>query len=270
MNLTLTRRFLRDYAPLAAGAFLLLVAFVIFFSFAVGSMPLGQDNPWMSMPWVRRVISALAGMEIHDSLTMQVLTTVAFSHPLVWTILIAFLLTMGSGAIAGDIDRGTVDLTATLPISRARMYGSATVSLLAYGVPLCAAVWIGTWLGRGFAELGEVELSPLAIVTIHLYAAYVFLACFSIAASAMCSRRSTALVICGVVFFYAFVLNLLVGFWPAARKVAFTGFLNYYRPLPIVMDSAWRWSDLAVLLGAAATAWIAGLIVFLRRDIPAR
>ncbi len=270
MNRTLTRRYLRDYAALAAGAFALLVAFVMFFSFAVRSMPLGKDSPWVSMPWVRRVISALAGMEIHDSPTMQILTTVAFSHPLVWIILIAFLLSMSSGAIAGQIDRGTMDLTGTLPVSRGRMYGSATVSLLAFGGPLCAAVWLGAWLGRRLAGLSEVELAPLAMVTAHLYAAYVFLACFSIAASAMCSRRSTALVISGVVFFYAFVLNLLVGFWPAAGKIAFTGFLNYYRPLPIVMNSAWRWKDLAVLLGAAAAAWMVGLVAFLRRDIPAR
>jgi len=113
-------------------------------------------------------------------------------------------------------------------------------------------------------------MDALAILTCHLYAVYVFLAFFSIGVSALCSRRTTALLICFGVVFYAFVINLLVAFWPALQKIAFTEFLHYYAPLPIVRDHVWRWGDIGVLLAAGIVCWTVGLVGFRRRDVPAR
>lgn len=269
MNAVLIKRTLRDYRLLAAGTAVLLLGFVVLFMFAISSMPLDENRFWLDLPWVRRLMSAMIGADISEMVTRTGFTSFVFTHPLMWIMVIGFLLTLTSGVLSGEIDRGTMDLLATLPISRTRLYASLSVAALLLGLPTCGTVWLGAWLGRSLLGWRDVRLDALALLAFHLYAVYIFIACFAIAVSAACSRRTTALVICFVFVFYAFVLNLLVAFWPAAQKIAFTGFLHYYAPLPIVRDQALRWGDVGVLLGAAAIFWTTGLAVFRRRDLPA-
>jgi hypothetical protein len=138
------------------------------------------------------------------------------------------------------------------------------------GIPIAWALWVGAWVGRGLAQAEQVDMSVLALIPAHLYAAYVFLACFGLGISAMSDRRGSAAALAFVYIFYSFVLNLIGAFWAPAKRIAFTGFLDYYMVLPIVRDGAWRLHDIAILVGAGAFWWVVGLIVFCRRDIPAR
>lgn len=270
MNWPLMRKTVRDYAPMACGTVLLLVLFVVFFMFAIKSMPFDQGRIIMKMPWVRNLMSALAGADILETMTPTGMMSFVFTHPMMWTLVITFVFTLGSAAISGEIDRGSVDLIATLPMSRSSMYTSHTVVLLAFGVPICGAVWVGVCVGRPLVGADDVQLGVLGVVVVHLFVEYVFLSCLAMAVSATCSRRTSALTICFVIVFYAFLLNLLSAFGESIRSINFTGFLHYYRPLPIVRDRAWQGGDLAVLLSAGAVLWITGLVVFRRRDIPAR
>jgi len=270
MNAPLVIKTFRDYRLLAVGAAAVLLGFVILFMFAVSSMPLADVKFWNDIPWIRKLISAMMGADVGEMFTRNGISSFVFTHPLMWVMVIGFVLTLTSGVISGEVDRGTMDMLATLPISRTRMYTSLTVVALLFGMPLCWTVWLGVWIGRTLVGWAEVQLDAVAILTCHLYAVYVFLALLSIAVSALCSRRTTALLICFAVVFYSFVINLLVAFWPALQKVAFTGFLNYYAPLLIVRDHAWHWGDISVLLAAGLVCWTLGLIGFQRRDVPAR
>ena len=270
MNAALIKKTYRDYRLPALGAVALLIGFVMVFMLAVSTMLLQNGRFWAGLPWVRRLMSAMLGADIGEMLTRTGITSLVFTHALTWVVLIGFLLTLTSGVLAGEIDRGTMDLLAALPISRTGIYTSLSLVALLFGLPICWAVWMGVGLGRMLVGWWDVSLDDMAMLACHLYAVYCFLTCFAIAVSALCNRRTTALLLCFAVIFYAFVVNLIVAFWPAVRKIAFTSFLHYYPPLPIVRDHAMRWNDIAVLLTAGLLCWIAGLIGFRRRDVPAR
>ena len=270
MSAALIKKAFRDYRLLVAAAATVLLGFVIVFMFAISSMPLTTVQFWNDIPWIRKLMSAMMGADIGEMFTQNGITSFVYTHPLMWIMVIGSLLTMTSGVLAGEVDRGTMDLLATLPISRTRIYASLTMVAVLFGLPVCWTIWLGVCVGRALVGWGEVRLDVLAILTCHLYAVYVFLACFSMAVSALCSRRTTALLICFVVVFYSFVINLLMAFWPALERIAFTGFLNYYSPLPIVRDHAWHWDDIGVLLAAGLVCWTVGLLGFQRRDVPAR
>ena len=62
-------------------------------------------------------------------------------------------------------------------------------------------------------------------------------------------------------------LNFLAQFWEPAQSASFLSVLNYYTPLLILRDSGWPVGDMAVLVGCAVVFWVAGGIVFARRDI---
>jgi hypothetical protein len=65
------------------------------------------------------------------------------------------------------------------------------------------------------------------------------------------------------------LVSLLVAFWEAASPLRFFGFLEYYGPLAIVRTGELPSGDIAILVGLAVMAWVAGLVHFSRRDIPA-
>ena len=270
MSPALIRKTVRDYLLLWLAAMVLLLGFVVLYILASHSVSMNQGREFLRLEWVRRLFSALVGSDVMDAMTPTGVSSFAFTHPLVWTLIVAFVLTITSGVLAGEMDRGTMDLVATRPISRPRMYMSLSVVVLAMGLPICWVLWVGAWLGKGLAQAEQVDMAALAMLPWHLYAAYVFLACLALAISGVCDRRTEAATLAFLYIFYSFVLNLLGAFWAPVKKIAFTGFLQYYAVIPIVRDQVWRTGDMAVLLAAGAVCWAAGLIAFCRRDIPAR
>ncbi|MFQ5424527.1 MAG: ABC transporter permease subunit [Phycisphaerae bacterium] len=269
MNAALIRKTLRDYRLILTGAVGLLVGFIIVMIFASDSVLQQGDDLVPNIEWIRKLISAILGADIAQFMTPTGMASFTFTHPMTWTLIIACILTMSSGGIAGEIDRGTMDVLAALPVSRGRIYTSLTFVTAVSGIPICAAVWSGVYIATHLLGRTDVDMDALAILTAHLYAAYILLTCFSFAVSAMCSRRTTAIAIVFVFVFYSFVLNVAGAFWEPLRRIAFTGFLHYYLPLPIVRDRAWQWDNLGVLLAGAAVCWTTGLLAFRRRDIPA-
>jgi ABC-2 type transport system permease protein len=248
----------------------LLLAFAVVFMLAVRSVPLEENAAFLKYEWVRKLVSSLVGADLLETMTPTSLASFVLAHPLAWILLIAFMMTVASGVLAGEIDHGTMDLLAALPFSRRRVYASASVVVIGGGLLLCGALWGGLALGCRLTGADDVQLGALGMVACNLYAAYIFLACFAMAVSASCSRRELALAITFVPIFYSFVLNFVGPFWTPAQKVAWSGFLHYYRPLPIVRDGAWQWGDISTLLGLAVVAWGIGLVIFARRDVPAR
>ncbi|HWL92278.1 MAG TPA: ABC transporter permease subunit [Phycisphaerae bacterium] len=268
MNPTILKRTLRDYWLLAGGATILLFAFVILFMFATHSVPLEEGRRWLQLEWVRKLMQAMLGADLGEALTTTGLASFVFTHPLTWVLVVSFILAVSSGALSGEMDRGTIEMIATLPVSRARIYTSVSIVLFLMGLPILFGAWAGVWVGAKLNTIGDVGMmAKLAIVAVNFYAAYLLLAALSLCISASCERRGVTLIICFLLIFYSFILNLLAAFWPRAQEVAFTGFLHYYQPLPIVIHTEWPWRNMGILVGAGASLWIAGLIRFCRRDI---
>ncbi len=268
--LAILKKTCRDYALMWAATFALIAGFTFLYNTALGSMPIEKSEYFLQLEWVRRLIAAFAGADLLDVMTATGFVSFGLGHPMMWILLIGSLFTFTSGALTAEIDRGTIDIVGTLPFSRTSHYVCVSLAAICIGLPLCAAAWIGLRLGGLGGNAHDLDYGILAVVTCHLFAAYCFLTGLSLGVSAMCSRRTTALLICFLPVFYSFVLNVVGAFWEPAEKAAWTGYLGYYRPLPIVRDGAWQWSDIAVLLVAGAIIWLAGWIVYVRRDFPAR
>lgn len=271
LSLTLIRRTLRDYGLLWFAVCTLLFVFSVLFMYAIHATPIGQQGgDFLKMPFVRRVLTVMLGSDPVVMLTPSVVSSFIFTHPLMWSLTVIFCLSLLSGTIAGEIDRGTMDLLATLPLSRGSIYNSLGVVGIAMALPMCWVVWLGVCAGKRIAGATEVNTDLLIRVTWHLCATQAFIVSFSLAISAACQRRGTAVAIAFFIVFYAFVLNFLRSMWSGLDPLRWTNFLNYFQLMPIVRDQAYRWNDIAVLILASIAWWIGGLIWFTRRDIPAR
>lgn len=268
MNVALFLKTLRDHRVFIIGGCFLVVLFVIVFLFAIDSLPMEQTEVWMNVPWIKSLISSLMGSEMTGAFETSGMATFVFTHPVVLAVVIALVFSIGSASLVGEIDRGTIDLLASLPISRSSIYVSVSTALIACGPMLCVSLWGGVLIGRWLTGQSDIRMDDLALVAAQFFFVYVFLCGMALGVSAMCSRRQVALAICFGVVLYAFTVNVLSAFWPALEIVSYSSFFRYYGPLKIVEAHAVQWGSVLVLTVAGAVLWTAGLLVFRSRDFP--
>lgn len=270
MNAGLLRKTLRDTWLLLILGVVGLVAFEIIFSIAI-EFSLSDMRHYMRRmpPFIKQMLTVLAGADISSHLSPAGLMSVGFSHPVVHVIVWAFSISYATRVLVGEVDRGTADLLLTLPMGRTAVYGTLSVVWAVCGLALTAAPWLGTWIAQVALKKGPFELQRLAIVSVNMYALYLAIGAAALLLSAGMSRRGVAVGVIVSILLASFVLNFLSSFWSPAQRVAFLGVLDYYRPLPVIASGEWPWRHMGVLLIAAAVGWVAGLGLFVRRDIPA-
>ncbi|GJM27211.1 MAG: hypothetical protein DHS20C16_36260 [Phycisphaerae bacterium] len=268
MNLALFNKTLRDHWIFILGGSFLMGMFVTVFLFATNSLPMEQTKVWMEVPWIKSLISSLMGSDISGALTPSGMATFSFTHPVMLAIMIALVFSMASASLVGEIDRGTIDLLASLPISRSKIYTSVSLALLCCGPLMCVSLWCGAAIGRKLTGQNEIDLGQLVLVAVQFFFIFAFLCGMALGVSAMCSRRLVAITICFGMVLYAFTVNVLSAFWPALKYVSYSSFFRYYAPLKIVESQSVQWGSVAVLSIAGAVLWVAGLVVFRRRDFP--
>ncbi|TWT45096.1 ABC-2 family transporter protein [Phycisphaerae bacterium RAS1] len=270
MNRAVVLKTARDTFWLALVATVGIMLFEMLFVRAMREVPVEIANYWLGHKVFSRLIEALVGARLAENLTPTTLVTIGFAHPLVFALTWALLLTVCTRVIVGEIERGTADLLLTLPISRTRIYLSTSVVWMLAGIPVSLAPWLGMCLAQRFVPLWEpIDLQRLAMLPVNLYLLYLSIGSSATLVSSLTSRRGAAVAIVLTALLASFVLNFLSALWPAAKHVAFVGILNYYQPLPMARDGVWPIGHLAALAGFALAAWLAGLIIFRRRDIPA-
>ncbi len=188
-----------------------------------------------------------------------------YIHPFFLAILTAWVLRTTSGALAGEIGHGTMELIASRPVSRAGQV-IATWALAVAGVVLLAgAAWLGTAVGLQVRTLG-VSAAELAIVP--AVGALMFGAWTSVSLLLSASQRDSGPAIAWTsgLMVVAFVVVFLAQVWPPADVIRPLSLFAYYQPQDIVQRGA---SATAAMVLAAVTAagLAAAIAVFQRRDL---
>jgi hypothetical protein len=270
MNLAILAKTWRETRVLLAIVFVAIVGFEIIFVWAVSMFAKELTDIWFKFPFLKKLIAALAGADLASDVSLTALMSLGMAHPILYAITWAFILTVCTRAIVGEIDRGTADLLLTLPASRTWIFAAVTLVWAVVGLVFCAAPWIGISLGRAiFPRAAEIDIQVLWIPTANLYALYLAIGCVTLAIGSFMTRRGVAIGIVLAILIAMFVLNFVTALVPAARPWGVLGLLNFYRPLESIRARALPLGDLGVLLGVAATAWTVGWVRFQTRDIPA-
>ena len=171
----------------------------------------------------------------------------------------------GSGAIAGEEEKGTLELLLSSPLNRWRAvlekFGAMVFSLAALG----AALWAGLAVGAVVVDM-RVDLGRLAEVTVS--ALVLSLTFGSLALGLGCARgnRGMAMGVTAAVAVAAYLLNSLapqVESLKAYRPLS--PFYYYLRADPLA--NGLNLGDMSVLLGLILAFLLIGLLLFERRDL---
>ncbi len=237
-------------------------------SFAIPSLFVTHAEQLLQLPFVQRIIATLLGAGSVPEFTPQVMRSFAWVHPVVLAILWSFAIWFCTRVPAGEIDRGTIDIFLSQPVSRLDvMIGDAAVCATAGLLPVSAAL-VGHLLGSGFARMGSsISLSAAAGIAANMYAMFIALAGLTYLVSAGCDRRGRAVGLALAIVLASFLANFIAQLWPAARGVGYVSVLNYYRPLHTAQSSQWPVGDILGLLLCGVTCWAIGAAIFAKRDL---
>jgi beta-exotoxin I transport system permease protein len=202
-------------------------------------------------------------------------------HPLTQTILCIWAIGRASGAIAGEIDRGTMELLLAQPISRSKvLVAHLVIDVLAIPV-LCLSMWggtfVGTWLVglRGHAEPAlQTDAWRFGPALLNVAVLLLALGGLTMALSAAGRFRSRVLGLAVLLALVQFLVNVIGQLWSVMEPLRPFTIYYYYQPQPMILDVLWYekgevWTRLGVLFGIGAAGYGLGWWTFCRRDLPA-
>ena len=188
-----------------------------------------------------------------------------YIHPFFLATMVAWILRITAGALAGEIGRGTMDLIASRPVSRPALVIS-TWALATGGLALLAtSAWIGTAVGLQVRTL-DVTARELAIVP--AMGALMFAAWASIGLLISASQREAGPVITwtGSLIVVSFVVVFISQIWSPAEIIRPFSLFTYFQPQEIVFKGV-TVKDIVVLAAVTVAGLAAAIGVFQRRDL---
>jgi ABC-2 type transport system permease protein len=180
-------------------------------------------------------------------------------------ILAIFAVGTGTGLIAGEEEKGTLDLLLSHPIRRWRVVAAKSAAFVTATLLICLLA--GLFLLLGALMIGETaNLDGLLLATLNMAPITLAGGTLAMMASVVLRRRRLATVVAVVA---------IIGSWFVDSLGQIVDVLEAYRPFTlfhyytdnVVLKSSLNWGDIGVLLGLAALFVAISLVAFQRRDI---
>lgn len=186
---------------------------------------------------------------------------------IIWPIIIVILtLSYASGAIAGEIDKGTIELLLAQPISRLKIFLAKYFSGLAI---IAAFVLITNFSVIPFALLHNVDYRIQNYLTISilgfLFAFAIFGICMML--SSIYSARGKPMALTGGLLIIMYALNVFSAFQESVENLKYLSFFYYYNFADAVIHNQLNSLDIAVFLVVGIITTLIGAVVFVKRDI---
>ena len=192
-----------------------------------------------------------------------------FIHPISIILTSVFAVGFSVSAVAGERQRGTLEVALARPVSRRAFYLTLLAASFGFIAILSAALLTGGVSGATFAgvvkELAFRNLPFLWLNSILLFGA---IAAIALAASVSFDRLAPALGVTLGIVIVMYVLEVLGSLWPAAEVLQPYSLFHYLKAKAILTGSAAP-VDLVVLSFVILIAMVWALVVFPRRDLAA-
>jgi ABC-2 type transport system permease protein len=204
-----------------------------------------------------------------DIFSLSGAVAIGFIHPITVGLNLVFAVGFTTAAIAGERQRGTLEVLLSRPISRRVTYATlAMAGALFVSITILGSI-VGSLVGAGLTgRTAELGVGQLPILWLNGSLLYWAIGAIALLASASFDRLAQALGVTLAVVFASYFLDVLGSLWPDARGLEPYSLFHYLDPKAILAGFP-AVGDLIVLGGVTAVVVGATLVVFPRRDLAA-
>jgi len=195
--------------------------------------------------------------------------SVGFTHPLYATLAAAAVVGFAARSLAGEMDRGSIQLALSRPISRSRVYAARVLGLVVIILALAAVGPLGLLAGLRIAQpVGEFD--PAHLLPLAAASALLFWAIGGLALLGSAAANTTGRVVGWAIgiLIVAYFVDYLAGIWSILEPFAFLSLFDYFDPAAALIDGRLPLRNALTLALVGLAGTIAGLVVFNRRDLP--
>ncbi|HEX4591139.1 MAG TPA: ABC transporter permease subunit [Gemmataceae bacterium] len=244
----------------------------------------------------------IGGESLHFERAMDVLS-IGYVHPLMQVLFCIWAIGRAASAVAGEIDRGTMELLLAQPIRRGSVIAAHLIVDTIVIPLLCLSLWSGTALGCRLVGPFHASTAALAMFPFPVKVDESLLAVdpaafgpalwnvgsllfaisgVTMALSAAGRFRNRVIGIAVLISLLQFLINVVGQLWDAADWLRPLTVFFYYQPQLVVLADKWTvnpaavWGGgpdainmLAVLFAVGACGYALALLIFTRRDLPA-
>jgi ABC-2 type transport system permease protein len=194
---------------------------------------------------------------------------VGYIHPIAIILVSIFAIGFASSAVAGERQRGTLEVLLARPISRRAVYATLLVAVLSFIALVLIASSLGTLLGAGVVGVaGELAVERLPLLWLNGMLLWGSIAAIALAASVSFDRLTPSLGVTLAIVIVSYFLYVLASLWPDAKGLEPYSIFNYLRTRDILNGTV-DLAAFAILAVVGAIAVGVALVVFPRRDLAA-
>jgi ABC-2 type transport system permease protein len=204
-----------------------------------------------------------------DIFTLSGSVSLGAIHPISLILNSIFAVGFATAAVAGERQRGTLEVLLARPISRRTAYVTLLVATLTFIAVGLLATMLGVTIGSAIAGvLDELPIERLPLVWLNGFLLFGAFASIALAASVSFDRLTPALGITAGIVVVMYFLEVLGTFWPDAEVLQPYSLFHYYQPKAILEGDAPPLNfALPAIVAAAGIVW--SLVEFPRRDLAA-
>lgn len=195
--------------------------------------------------------------------------TIGLQHPLAIVMVAIFATGATATAIAGERQRGTLEVLLARPLSRTTLYATIAVALVVVVAVVLAALLAGMGIGSALhGVLDELDLGQAPMVFVNGLLLWGAFAAFGMAMSVTFDRTGPALGLSLGYLLINYFLEILGSLWTDVAWSQEYSLIHHFQPTEILSGEADP-VDFAILAIAISIPVVYALIVFPRRDLAA-
>ena len=195
--------------------------------------------------------------------------SLGFIHPIAVALVAVFAVGWTASAVAGERQRGTLEVLLARPISRRSLYLTLLVAAFLFIAVAVAAIILGALASAtAWNVIAELRLENVPLLWLNGMLLFGAFASIALAASVSFDRLTPALGITLAVVIVSYFLEILGSLWPDAKPLQPYSLFHYLQPTD-VLNGELPLLDVLILGATIVTAVVYALIVFPRRDISA-
>jgi len=180
-----------------------------------------------------------------------------------------FVVGFSASAVAGERQRGTLEVALARPISRGQLYLTLLAASFGFIAICIAALLTGSVSGATFSGVaGQLAFENLPLLWLNTVLLFGAFAAIALAASVSFDRLTPAIGVTLGIVITMYVLEVLGSLWPAAEVLQPYSLFHYLR-VKVILAGGVAPLDMVVLSSAILIAMVWALVVFPRRDLAA-